>query len=152
MAKAADYAIQEVMDSGAFLEGITIESVRADSTCIDAAAATAAAERLVTVEKVAALMGPSCSGTSAAVATKVSATNGIPTISSSATSAALSEVADNDYFYRTAPSDARQGQVLAKSPLTRALKKWPSLIPTTITEKGCQNLLGRPINRPAEKF
>jgi branched-chain amino acid transport system substrate-binding protein len=123
MAKAADYAIQEVMDSGAFLDGTDIESVRADSTCIDAAAATAAAERLVTVEKVAAIMGPSCSGTSAAVATKVSATNGIPTISSSATSAALSEVEDNGYFYRTAPSDARQGQVLAKITIEKGIKE-----------------------------
>ena len=35
MAKAADYAIQEVMDSNAFLDGTAIESVRADSTCME---------------------------------------------------------------------------------------------------------------------
>jgi len=123
MASAAEFAINEASDSGIFLGGKKIKAVRADSTCIDAAAATAAAERLVTVEKVVAIVGPSCSGTSAAVATKVSAPNGITTISSSATSAALSEIKDNGYFFRTAPSDARQGQVLAKITIDKGIKK-----------------------------
>lgn len=123
MAAAAELAFDEISDSGIFLGGKQIKAVRGDSTCIDAAAATAAAERLVTVEKVVAIIGPSCSGTSAAVATKVSAPNGITTISSSATSAALSEVKDNGYFFRTAPSDARQGQVLANITMKKGIKK-----------------------------
>jgi len=123
MAAAAELAMKEASDSGIFLGGKKIKSVRGDSTCIDAAAATAAAERLVTVEKVVAIVGPSCSGTSAAIATKVSAPNGITTISSSATSAALSEVEDNGYYFRTAPSDARQGQVLAKITMDKGIKK-----------------------------
>lgn len=123
MAAAVDLAFEEISDSGIFLGGKQIKAVRADSTCIDAAAATAAAERLVTVEKVVALIGPSCSGTSAAVATKVSAPNGIITVSSSATSAALSEVKDNGYYFRTAPSDARQGQVLANITMKKGIKK-----------------------------
>lgn len=123
MAAAAELAFSEISESGIFLGGKTIKAVRADSTCIDAAAATAAAERLVTVEKVVALIGPSCSGTSAAVTNKVSAPNGITTISSSATSAALSELKDNGYFFRTAPSDARQGQVLANITMKKGIKK-----------------------------
>lgn len=123
MAAAVDLAFEEISDSGIFLGGKQIKAVRGDSTCIDAAAATAAAERLVTVEKVVAIIGPSCSGTSAAVATKVSAPNGITTISSSATSAALSEVKDNGYYFRTAPSDARQGQVLANITMKKGIKK-----------------------------
>lgn len=123
MAAAAELAFDEISDSGIFLGGKQIKAVRADSTCIDAAAATAAAERLVTVEKVVAIIGPSCSGTSAAVATKVSAPNGITTVSSSATSAALSEVKDNGYYFRTAPSDARQGQVLANITMKKGIKK-----------------------------
>lgn len=123
MAAAAELAFDEISDSGIFLGGKQIKAVRGDSTCIDAAAATAAAERLVTVEKVVAIIGPSCSGTSAAVATKVSAPNGITTISSSATSAALSEVKDNGYYFRTAPSDARQGQVLANITMKKGIKK-----------------------------
>ncbi len=122
MAAAAEFAINEASNSGIFLDGKKIKAVRGDSTCIDAAAATAAAERLVNVEKVVAIVGPSCSGTSAAVANKVSAPNGITTISSSATSAALSELDDNGYFFRTAPSDARQGQVLAQITFGKGIK------------------------------
>jgi branched-chain amino acid transport system substrate-binding protein len=35
-------------------------------------------------------------------------------VSPSATSPALTDIEDNDYFFRTAPSDARQGEVLAE--------------------------------------
>ncbi|MCD4674847.1 MAG: ABC transporter substrate-binding protein [Desulfobacula sp.] len=122
MAASAEFAIKEASDSGVFLGGKKIKAIRADSTCIDAAAATAAAERLVTVENVVAIMGPSCSGASSAVVSKVSAPNGITTISSSATSAALSEIKDRGYFFRTAPSDARQGQVLAKITINKGIK------------------------------
>jgi branched-chain amino acid transport system substrate-binding protein len=49
MAAGAELAFAEASESGNFLGGRTIEAVRADSTCIDAAAATAAAERLINV-------------------------------------------------------------------------------------------------------
>lgn len=42
MEPAAELAIKEVSDSGAFLEGAKVSGIRADSTCADAAAATAA--------------------------------------------------------------------------------------------------------------
>jgi branched-chain amino acid transport system substrate-binding protein len=45
-------AFKEASDSGQLLGGQKISVVRADSTCIDAAAATAAAERLITSDKV----------------------------------------------------------------------------------------------------
>ena len=48
MAMGGELAIKEVSDSGLFLGGKQVVSVRGDSTCIDAAAATAAAERLIT--------------------------------------------------------------------------------------------------------
>ncbi len=122
MAASAELALNEASDSGLFLGGTKIKAVRGDSTCIDAAAATAAAERLVTSEKVVAIVGPSCSGASSAVVNNVSAPNGITTISSSATSASLSAIKDNGYFFRTAPSDARQGQVLAEITFNKGIK------------------------------
>jgi branched-chain amino acid transport system substrate-binding protein len=88
-------------------------SVRADSTCVDSAAATAAAERLVTTDGIVAIMGADCSGVTGAVLSNVAVPNGVPMVSPSATSPALSEVEDNGLFFRTAPSDARQGEVLA---------------------------------------
>jgi branched-chain amino acid transport system substrate-binding protein len=81
---------------------------------VDAAAATAAAERLASSEKVVAIVGASCSGETTAVVNNVSAPNGIATISPSATSPALTTIEDKGFFFRTAPSDARQGEVLAQ--------------------------------------
>ncbi|MEO0386373.1 MAG: ABC transporter substrate-binding protein [Pseudomonadota bacterium] len=113
MADSAELALAEVSDSGAFLDGKVIEPVRADSTCIDAGAATAAAERLVTSESVAAIMGADCSGVTTAIANNVAIPQGVVMVSPSATSPALSTIEDNGLFFRTAPSDARQGVVLA---------------------------------------
>ena len=112
MAKSAEMAINEVNKSGNFTHG-KINTVRADSTCVDAAAAQAAAERLITAEKVNAIMGADCSGVTTAVLKNVAMPNGIVMISPSATSPALSTEPDNGLFFRTAPSDARQGEVIA---------------------------------------
>ena len=113
MAAGAELAISEVNDSGSFMGGSKIGVVRGDSTCIDSAAATAAAERLITSDKVNAIMGADCSGVTTAILQNVAMANGVVMISPSATSPALSTVADNGLFFRTAPSDARQGQVVA---------------------------------------
>ena len=121
MGTAAELAISEASDSGQFLGGTTIEAVRGDSTCIDAAAATAAAERLVNTDNVAAIMGADCSGVTTAVANQVAVPNGLVMISPSATSPALSTLDDNGLFFRTAPSDARQGQVLAEVAISRGI-------------------------------
>lgn len=114
MATSAELAFKEISDSGQFLGGKTIESVRADSTCVDVAAATAAAERLVTSDQVTAILGADCSGVTIAVANNVAVPKGIALISPSATSPALSTIDDNGLFFRTSPSDARQGKVLAQ--------------------------------------
>jgi branched-chain amino acid transport system substrate-binding protein len=113
MAAGAEMAFKEVSDSGLLLGGATINPIRADSTCIDAAAATAGAERLVTSDNVAAIMGADCSGVTTAIANSVAIPNGVVMVSPSATSPALSTIEDNGFFFRTAPSDARQGEVLA---------------------------------------
>ena len=114
MAAGAELAIAEVNASGSFMGGTGITSIRADSTCIDSAAATAAAERLITSDKVNAIMGADCSGVTGAILANVAMANGVVMISPSATSPGLSTVEDNGLFFRTAPSDARQGQVVAQ--------------------------------------
>lgn len=114
MAASAELALKEASDSGEFLGGKKIETVRADTTCVDAAAAQAAAERLVSSEKVVAIYGAACSGASTAVANNVAVPNGVVMISPSSTSPALSTIDDKGFFFRTAPSDARQGEVLAE--------------------------------------
>jgi len=113
MAAGAELAMIEVSASGKFMGGSTVTAVRGDSTCVDSAAATAAAERLVTSDKVAAIVGADCSGVTGAVLQNVARPNGIGMISASATSPALSSAEDDGLFYRTAPSDARQGEIMA---------------------------------------
>jgi len=121
MANSAELAFKEASDSGQLLGGQKISVVRADSTCIDAAAASAAAERQITSDKVVGIMGADCSGVTTAIANNVAIPNGVTMISPSATSPALSTIADNGYFFRTAPSDARQGQVLAQITIERGI-------------------------------
>ena len=113
MAAGAELAMKEVTDSGLLMGGATVSSVRGDSTCIDSAAGTAAAERLVTSDRVNAIVGGDCSGVTGAILQNVARPNGIVMISPSATSPALSTAEDDDLFFRTAPSDAREGQVMA---------------------------------------
>jgi branched-chain amino acid transport system substrate-binding protein len=114
MAAASEAAMDEVNASGLFMDGAKVSSVRADSTCIDAAAATAATERLVTSDKVAGILGGDCSGVTAAMLSNVAVPNGIVMISPSATSPALSTADDQGLFFRTAPSDAREGEIAAQ--------------------------------------
>jgi len=114
MGDAAELAMAEVSESGLLLGGATVTGVRADSTCIDSGAATAAAERLITGEGVKGIMGADCSGVTGAILSNVALANGTVMISPSATSPALSTAEDNGLFFRTAPSDARQGVVMTE--------------------------------------
>jgi branched-chain amino acid transport system substrate-binding protein len=113
MAAASEMAMAEANASGLLLDGTTVTAVRADSTCTDSAAATAAAERLITADKVNGIIGGDCSGVTGAVLQNVARPNGIVMISPSATSPALTTAEDDGLFFRTAPSDAREGEVMA---------------------------------------
>ena len=121
MAASAELAFKEASDSGSLLGGQSISVERADSTCVDSAAATSAAEGLVS-GGVVAIMGADCSGVTGAIATNVAVPNGVVMISPSATSPGLTDLADNGYFFRTAPSDARGGQILADITKDRKIK------------------------------
>ena len=91
MADGAELAMSEVSASGKLLDGKTITPVRADSTSVDAGAAGAAAERLITSEGVKGIMGADCSGVTGAILSNVAVPNGMVMISPSATSPALTE-------------------------------------------------------------
>ena len=121
MAASAELAFKEASDSGSLLNGSTITTERADSTCVDSAAAVAAAEGLI-AGGINAIMGADCSGVTGAIAKNVAVPNGVVMISPSATSPGLTDLADNGFFFRTAPSDARGGQVLADITKDRGVK------------------------------
>ena len=123
MAAGAEMAMREVTSSGKLLGGMSALPVRADSTCIDSGAATAAAERMITSDGVKAIMGADCSGVTGAVLSNVAVPNGVVMISPSATSPALSGAEDDGLFFRTAPSDARQGEVMANILIERGIEE-----------------------------
>lgn len=114
MGPGAEFAIKEVNKSGLLLGGASVTGVRGDSTCIDASAAVAVAERQVTSDGVKGIVGGDCSGVTGAMLANVALPNGIVMISPSATSPALSTAEDDGLFFRTAPSDARQGVVMTE--------------------------------------
>jgi branched-chain amino acid transport system substrate-binding protein len=121
MADAAELAISEINASGNFLGGTNVSAVRGDSGCVDSALAQATAERLITSDNVVAIMGPDCSGVTRAVLENVAMANGIPMVSPSATSPGFTTFDSGGLFYRTAPSDARQGQLLADIVMGRGI-------------------------------
>jgi len=122
MAAASEAAMEEVNASGEFLDGTKVSSVRGDSTCTDAAVATTAAQKMVTSDKVAGILGGDCSGVTIAVLTNVAIPNGTVMISPSATSPALSTLDSKGLFFRTAPSDAREGEVAADIMIEHGIK------------------------------
>ncbi len=121
MRDSAKLAFQEASDSGALLGGETITVLVGDSTCIDSAAAQSVAEGQVS-QGVAAIMGADCSGVTGAIASNVAVPNGVVMISPSATSPGLTTLDDKGLFFRTAPSDARGGQILADITKDRGIK------------------------------
>ena len=120
MANAAEAAMAEANASGK--STMTFVPVRADSTCVDAAAAQAAAERLITAEGVKGIIGGDCSGVTRAVLQNVARPNGVAMVSPSATSPALTADEDDGLFFRTAPSDAREGEVMADVLMEKGVK------------------------------
>ncbi|MEL7150412.1 MAG: ABC transporter substrate-binding protein [Pseudomonadota bacterium] len=125
MGPAAELAIAEVNESGALLDGAAVTPVRGDTTCVDAAAATAAAERLITSDGVKGIVGGDCSGVTGATLTNVAVPNGMVMVSPSATSPGLSHANNEDegLFFRTAPSDARQGVVMTEVLMELGIKE-----------------------------
>ncbi|HER27594.1 MAG TPA: branched-chain amino acid ABC transporter substrate-binding protein [Rhodospirillales bacterium] len=123
MGASAEMAFKEASDSGLLLGGSTITAIRGDSTCIDSAAATAVAEKQITSDNVVAIMGADCSGVTGAIANNVAVPNGVVMVSPSATSPGLSSLKDKGLFFRTAPSDARQGEVMADILKSRGIKE-----------------------------
>jgi branched-chain amino acid transport system substrate-binding protein len=121
MSGGAELAMKEVTDSGMLLDGATVTSVRADSGCIDNGMAVASAERLI-ADGVNGIIGADCSGVTGAVLQNVAIPNGMVMISPSATSPGLSTMEDNNLFFRTSPSDAREGEVMAEILQERGIK------------------------------
>ncbi|MDE2836346.1 MAG: ABC transporter substrate-binding protein [Chloroflexota bacterium] len=106
-------AATHVNEAGGVLGGRQIEVVSEDAGTTDITAVDAA-RKLVDVDSVSAIVGPLRSSHTQAVARAVTIDGEVPLMSPSATSPTITVLDDNNFVFRTAPSDAFQGVVLAK--------------------------------------
>jgi len=118
MGAGAELAMAEVTESGKLLDAAKVTPMRADTGCIDNGLSTANGEKLL-ADGANGIIGGDCSGVTGAILQNVAIPNGMVMISPSATSPGLSTMEDNGLFFRTAPSDAREGQVMAQILLDR---------------------------------
>ena len=117
-----DLAATHVNEQGGILGGNRYVLVPGDSQC-NPKAAVDAGTKLVNVEQVVAVIGPSCSGATNGMVQSVNIPAGVVTLSDSATAPSISELEDNDLVFRAAPSDAYQGAALSQHVYDRGLRK-----------------------------
>jgi branched-chain amino acid transport system substrate-binding protein len=106
-------AAEDVNSQGGLLGGDKMVLMLADSQC-DPKAGVDAGNKVINVEQVVAIIGASCSGATNGMVQSVAIPAGVLSISDSATAPSITDLADNDLVFRTAPSDAYQGAALAK--------------------------------------
>ena len=122
MVESAEIAFKEASESGSLLDGETIKVVRADSTCKDSSAANDAAKEIIS-HGVKAIIGGVCSEVTETILSGSAVPNEILMISPAAASASLTSLDDKGFFFRTTPSEARGGQILADITKDRRVKK-----------------------------
>ena len=110
---AADLAAKQVNAQGGLLKGDTLAMVLADTKC-DGKTSSAAANKLVNINKVIAINGALCSGATIAAANTVGIPGGVVMISPASTAPAISLLKDKDLIFRVTPPDDFQGKVLAR--------------------------------------
>lgn len=106
-----DLAVQEINDSGALGE-TTVEVVHGDSGDTSTDIANQTVDRLLG-EDADVIIGAASSGVTLTVIDKITGA-GVVQISPANTAKSLSDYDDNDLYFRTAPSDILQGQVLGE--------------------------------------
>lgn len=110
--EGVELAVEEINAAGGVL-GAPIQLEISD-TQTEPQAGVDAAQRLVSVQGVHALVGALSSGVTIPVASSVSSSEGVVQISNASTSPVITNLDDNDFLFRTVPSDAFQGNALAQ--------------------------------------
>ncbi|MGM0701549.1 MAG: ABC transporter substrate-binding protein [Pseudomonadota bacterium] len=117
----AKLAVSQVNDQGGILGGQELVMPSGDTTCGDASAASNAADRMVNSEEVTAIVGALCTGATIAAANNAAIPGDVVMVSPASTAPAVTELEDNDLVFRTVPSDAFQGEMLAKLLLEKGI-------------------------------
>ena len=110
----AELAISQANEQGGFYgDGSQATLVVGDTGC-ESTRAVDAADRLVNVDGVSAIVGAMCSGATVAAANNAAVPGGVLMVSPASTAPSITTLEDNDLVFRTPPSDAFQGRVLAE--------------------------------------
>ncbi|WP_331687154.1 ABC transporter substrate-binding protein [Consotaella aegiceratis] len=110
----AKLAVDQANQGGGLSSGGTFSLDVGDTGCIDAAKASDVADRVINSDGVVAIVGALCSGATIAAANSAAIPAGVVMVSPASTSPAVTALDDNDLVFRTAASDAYQGEVLAR--------------------------------------
>ncbi len=113
MEKSVALAIAEINQGGGLADNTRIAVLACDSAT-DADTAVAAAEHLTEVAKVPLIIGPAASGNVIEVFTTVAKEAGVVVITPSGTTPSITNQLDDDLLWRTVPSDAVQGEAIAR--------------------------------------
>ncbi len=119
----AQLAVKQINEQGGLLDGEDIAMPTGDTTCSDASAASNAADRMVNTEEVTAIVGALCTGATVAAANNAAVPGGVTMVSPASTAPAVTDIDDNDLVFRTVPSDAFQGKMLAKLLLDKGIEE-----------------------------
>ncbi len=114
-------AVDSINANGGVLDGKQIELITGDTTCADSTAAANAADRLINSEGVPAVIGAMCSGATISAANNAGIPAGVVLVSPASTSPAISTLEDDDTLFRTVPSDAYQGESMAKLLMSKGI-------------------------------
>ena len=112
MASSANLAFKEASESGFFLDGKTIKTIKADTKCVESVETTDSTNKII-AQGIVAIVGSACPKVTEGILIKSAIPNKIIMISPAATSPRLTNFDNNSYFFRTVPSDIRDGQILA---------------------------------------
>lgn len=108
----AKLAVQEINAAGGVM-GADVTLANGDTQTLPQPGVSAA-QKLVNANRVVGLVGAMSSGVTIPIALSVSKSNKVPQISNASTSPKITDLDDDDYLFRTIPSDAFQGVALAE--------------------------------------
>lgn len=120
--RSSQMAVEQINAQGGILGGRRVALVSADGQC-NAQGGTDAVNKLVNVDQVVAIVGGLCSGETIAGANAQAIPNGVVMVSPASTSPLITGLQDRDLIYRIVPSDAYQGQVMARMVWNQGLRR-----------------------------
>jgi branched-chain amino acid transport system substrate-binding protein len=120
--RSSQMAVEQINAQGGILGGRRLTLISADGQC-NAQGGTDATNKLINVDQVVAIVGGLCSGETIAGANSQAIPNGVVMVSAASTSPLITGLQDRDLIFRVVPSDAYQGQVMARMVWNQGLRR-----------------------------